>query len=206
MSMTTDMGPAKRRAREAGRAALAGLDAARRAEGSTLISARLGAWDPFVGARTVMVYLPFGSPPDEPQLNELVTLARGMAKTVAAPRIGWNAGTMDAVELSFDEHGEPRTVVRRHGVPEPLPGAGRLIAPGEIDLILVPGLAFDLQGGRVGRGAGFYDRWLGSVPPGPRRATTVGVCFDVQVLADLPMDSHDVRMDAVMTERRLIVP
>jgi 5-formyltetrahydrofolate cyclo-ligase len=71
-------------------------------------------------------------------------------------------------------------------------------APAELspDVILVPGLAFTREGHRLGRGAGFYDRFLGSSPPGTIKA---GICFDFQVVPELPTESHDVRMDLVIT-------
>ena len=65
------------------------------------------------------------------------------------------------------------------GIWEPLPNPSRLVAPDAFDIVLVPGLAFDLDGGRLGRGAGFYDRFLSTLPPTPR---LVGVALDEHVL------------------------
>jgi 5-formyltetrahydrofolate cyclo-ligase len=64
-----------------------------------------------------------------------------------------------------------------------------------LDLILVPGLAFTSEGCRLGRGSGYYDRFLSKIP-----GTTfkVGVCFDFQFLAELPHEPHDVKMDVVV--------
>lgn len=73
------------------------------------------------------------------------------------------------------------------------------VRPEEIDLILVPGLAFDPQGGRLGKGKGFYDRFFGSVPS---RACLVGIAFDWQVVDAIPMESHDRRVDYVLTPNR----
>ncbi len=66
------------------------------------------------------------------------------------------------------------------------------------DLVLVPGLAFDANGSRLGRGRGFYDRWLAAHPT----VVTVGVCFDFQIVPQIPMELHDRRMDFVVTEKR----
>jgi 5-formyltetrahydrofolate cyclo-ligase len=65
----------------------------------------------------------------------------------------------------------------------------------QLDLIVVPGLAFTAKGNRLGRGAGFYDRFLSGIP-----ATTVkvGVCFEFQRVSEVPQESHDVKMDAVV--------
>ncbi|MCX6971383.1 MAG: 5-formyltetrahydrofolate cyclo-ligase [Verrucomicrobia bacterium] len=80
----------------------------------------------------------------------------------------------------------------RFGILEPAaqaPDAGS-----GFDLILVPGLAFDLRGGRLGRGRGFYDRFLSNA-----RGLRVGVCFEDQIVGDVPEEPHDLRMDFVVT-------
>ena len=61
-------------------------------------------------------------------------------------------------------------------------------------MILVPGLAFDLRGGRLGRGRGYYDRFLAGAT-----GLRVGVCFEDQIVADVPLEPHDLRMDFVVT-------
>lgn len=80
----------------------------------------------------------------------------------------------------------------RFGIREPPTGP----TPERLDLIVVPGLAFTPAGYRLGRGAGFYDRFLSAVP-----STTVkiGVCFEFQLMAEIPHESHDARVDSVVT-------
>jgi 5-formyltetrahydrofolate cyclo-ligase len=70
------------------------------------------------------------------------------------------------------------------------------------DLVLVPGLAFDATGARLGRGKGFYDRWLAANPA----VQSLGICFKCQVLKHLPFESHDARVDAIVTEDGILVP
>ena len=65
----------------------------------------------------------------------------------------------------------------------------------QLDLILVPGLAFTSDGERLGRGAGFYDRFLSTIP---LTTIKVGLCFEFQLFSEIPHESHDVRMDAVV--------
>jgi 5-formyltetrahydrofolate cyclo-ligase len=79
---------------------------------------------------------------------------------------------------------------------------GKEIAPEEIDCIMVPGVAFDRNGGRLGNGAGYYDRLFKSV-----RADTalIGVCFESQLVEQVVMDFHDVAMDYVLTEKTMYV-
>jgi 5-formyltetrahydrofolate cyclo-ligase len=69
------------------------------------------------------------------------------------------------------------------------------------DLILVPGLAFDRGGHRLGRGGGYYDRWLASAPA----AFRLGVCFSRQVVEALPRETHDCPVEAVLTENGMVV-
>ncbi len=78
---------------------------------------------------------------------------------------------------------------------------GDKLAP-EPDLILVPGLAFDHQGHRMGRGGGFYDRWLEKYP----KVKKIGLCFSCQLADRVPMEAHDARVDIVVTERGTTVP
>lgn len=76
-----------------------------------------------------------------------------------------------------------------------------IVAPSEMDLILVPGLAFTRDGCRLGRGGGYYDRLLAARAP---HTVVLGVCFDLQIVADLPTEPHDQRVDAVITESGLL--
>ncbi|MBN8709665.1 MAG: 5-formyltetrahydrofolate cyclo-ligase [Verrucomicrobia bacterium 61-8] len=80
------------------------------------------------------------------------------------------------------------------GIQEPKEGD---IAPPP-DLILVPGMAFDLSGGRLGRGKGHYDRWLMGHPKVPR----LGLCFECQIFDAIPLEDHDLKVDSVVTETR----
>ena len=76
-------------------------------------------------------------------------------------------------------------------------GPGRRIAPEELDLIVVPGLAFDRQCGRIGYGKGYYDRLLRQVRP---ETAVLAVAFECQVFPEVPMLPYDVRVDGVITE------
>lgn len=72
-----------------------------------------------------------------------------------------------------------------------------VISSREIDLILVPGVAFDLRGRRLGRGKGFYDRLLAEI-----RGVKCGIAFDEQIAGEIPVEAHDVRMDFILTPTR----
>jgi len=71
------------------------------------------------------------------------------------------------------------------------------VEPSWPDVVIVPGLAFTAGGGRLGQGGGWYDRFLAAVRP---ECTTIGVCFAEQVVDELPLEPHDVRVDVVVTD------
>jgi 5-formyltetrahydrofolate cyclo-ligase len=73
--------------------------------------------------------------------------------------------------------------------------------PARLDVVVVPGTAFTADGRRLGQGGGWYDRFLPAVRPD---CTTIGVGFDPQVVDHLPMESHDVRLDMIVTESGVI--
>jgi 5-formyltetrahydrofolate cyclo-ligase len=86
------------------------------------------------------------------------------------------------------------------GVPQPFAGRHpRRLAPA--DVVVLPGLAFDRMGRRLGRGHGFYDRTFASAEPTP---LLIGACYDFQLLDRVPHGSHDRRVDAIVTESRMI--
>ena len=77
----------------------------------------------------------------------------------------------------------------------PEPTSTDVIPPNEIDLFIVPGIAFDRHGNRLGRGKGFYDKYLaGIIKP------MIGVCFDFQLTDAVPAEKHDIKMDMIITE------
>ncbi|HET6466147.1 MAG TPA: 5-formyltetrahydrofolate cyclo-ligase [Nitrospiria bacterium] len=85
------------------------------------------------------------------------------------------------------------------GIPEPVSGAFRPVGFERMDLFVVPGIAFDPRGNRLGQGAGYYDRLL---TPVAERVPIIGLAFELQLVEALPTDDHDVRMNWVITEKR----
>lgn len=78
----------------------------------------------------------------------------------------------------------------------------KIVRPEDLDLVMVPGTAFDPKGGRMGQGKGYYDRLLARVRPD---APLVAIAFDCQIFDEIPVSAHDVFMDKVLTETREIV-
>ena len=88
--------------------------------------------------------------------------------------------------------------VGQFGIREPADGCAEL-SLNRLDLILAPGIAFDLHGRRLGRGKGFYDQLLAVV-----RGTTCGVAFDQQIVGEIPIEPHDVHLNCILTPTRWI--
>lgn len=106
---------------------------------------------------------------------------------------------VEGTELVFRAYDEKQEYsVSKLGVYEPL--GDDFTDYGMIDLIIVPGVAFDRKMNRLGRGKGFYDRFLPKLP----KATKVGVCFDFQLLTTIPTEKDDIKMDMLVSENELI--
>ena len=96
--------------------------------------------------------------------------------------------------------GEAALAAGAFGIGEPT--GRRFAAYDTIDVAVVPGLAFDAAGNRLGYGQGTYDRLLGALPRGCRK---IGLCFEAQLAPAVPTEPHDIPMDFLLTENRLIV-
>ena len=109
---------------------------------------------------------------------------------------------MEDGELSFFRHREgDGWVAGRFGIREPRPVAGEVGVRGGFDLVVVPGLAFDASGRRLGQGYGCYDRFLAALDG---TAMTVGLAFSWQLVPEVPVDAWDVPVDAVVTEDGIV--
>jgi 5-formyltetrahydrofolate cyclo-ligase len=139
----------------------------------------------------VVAYAPIENEVDP---GAVVAAAVAAGKPVYYPR-----RTSDGLE--FFHSGPEGLAPGWSAVPEPLDGAPLSPAAGEGVVFLVPGIAFDPRGVRLGRGAGCYDRSLARHSPAAR----IGLAYELQVVPALPEAAWDVRMDAVVTEARVLV-
>jgi len=144
-------------------------------------------------ARAVMLYLPL---PHEPDPTRLALHAWEEGKTVLAPKVDWARRDMLAVEIHSMQEG---VVAGKYGVPVPPDGPVR--APERIDLVIVPALAYDRSGGRLGRGGGFYDRFLSELR---EDTVTCGLGFSEQVVDELPTGEHDRPVDILVTDKEVL--
>jgi len=170
------------------------LPAEVRAAAATAIAARVAALPGFAAARTVLLTLPFRG---EWDTRPLVEAALAAGKTVAVPRV--DARTR-MLELHSIERPDRDIVAGFEGVPEPLPDRPR-VPRDAIDFVLVPGVAFDLAGRRLGYGGGYYDRLLPQLPVAVAR---VAGAFELQLVELVPAAPHDVAVDAIVTELRTL--
>jgi 5-formyltetrahydrofolate cyclo-ligase len=171
---------------------LVSLCAAEREEKSGKIRAFLAEAEFWPSLSAVAAFLPL---PDEPDLVPLLRQALGEGKTLFLPRIdGANLVFHTAASL------EKNLLLHAYGMPEPSPRLppADWAAAGERILFLVPGLAFDRRGGRLGRGKGFYDRFFrnftGSLP------LVLGTAFSRQVVERVPSGGADFPMKGLVTE------
>lgn len=168
---------------------LSAMELDERATLSARVCERVSAMDGFASARTVLMY---ASLPGEVDLDPLMRLALGRGVRVCVPRVDWSSGMMvPALVSNLDED----LVAGRYSVRSP-GGWCPEIALSALEMVLVPGLAFDRCGGRLGRGAGFYDRLLG----GGIECPAVGVCFARQIVGRVPTEAHDRAMDRLVCE------
>jgi len=144
---------------------------------------------------TLMVFLSFGS--------EVIT--DGLIE------LGWDAGKRIVVPLCRPESrvltpcligGFDELETGHYGIREPKADRLRVVPPEEIDAVLVPAVAFDRRGYRVGYGGGYYDRFLPKAP----QAVTIGAVFACQIVPEVPRDRYDVQVERIVTEEGIIIP
>ncbi len=172
------------------RDALAG---AQRLAAGEALRARLTALPVVAAAGTILCFASFRS---EVDTTPLIAWWLARDTVVALPRIV-GAHHMEAFAVT-----DPRRdlIAGRWDIPEPRPGLP-LVEPATIDVVIVPGSAFDRAGGRLGYGGGFYDTFLARLRPDARR---IGIGFDLQVVEHVPREPHDLCVDVIVTETRAI--
>ena len=169
--------------RRAIRANIRSLSADERAEAARLIVAEIESDPRFVAARTVAAFMPLG---DEPPLREAVE-RWAAEKRVVVPRIEGN-------QMRFFDFCAEQMASGAFGIEEPQSTAE--CPPELIEVMVVPGVAFTAEGARMGRGRGYYDRYLGV--PAAARIYKIGTCFACQLVEQLIVEPHDVLMDRVV--------
>ena len=154
---------------------------------------RLQELPEFQQARTMMIYLPL---PEEVDVTPLALRGWQQDKIVAAPKVSWDARHMLPIQITSLETG---IVSLRGKLREP--ADGEPLSLDALDLVVVPAVAFDRKGNRLGRGGGFYDRFLAS----PEfHGVAVGIAFKEQLVEELPVTDNDVAVHIVVTDEEVL--
>ena len=161
-----------------------------KARKSAIIKARLFNEEEYKKARVVMFYV---SLQDEVDTLSMIDEALKAGKRIAVPVILKEEKRLIAGEI----HNRLEDLESQHfGIYQPRQDRVKEVPLDDIDLIVVPGVAFDRKNIRLGRGHGYYDRFLSGLP---KRTKTIGLAFDFQVLEDLPQDPHDVPVSKIVS-------
>lgn len=180
-----------------------GLSVEQRDIWSVLVCRQAWTWLTGEGASALLAYAPFRS---ELDCRPLITEAWAEGYEVLLPRVIRGSGTLSLHSVRSWEDLAPGA----YGIPEPITrssdsaDSGVCSIPGIPDAVFVPGLAFDLRGGRLGYGQGYYDRlraeWEAALPGSAVRPLWVGLAYGVQVVPEVPLEEHDALMDLLITE------
>lgn len=151
---------------------------------SLTVVERLKANSQFSHARTLFIYSSLSDEVDTTTLLDSLALC---GKTVVLPKV------VDAENMELRLYTDREDLaVGSYGIMEPT--GKQFTALHDIDVAVVPGMAFDRNGHRLGRGKGYYDRMLAQMP----QAYKIGICFDFQLMENIPHDTHDISMDEVI--------
>ncbi len=153
------------------------------------IEKRLFSIAEFQSARTVLFYASFRS---EVETHDMVRRALADRKKVVLPRVKGKELELFQIK-DFDRDVKPG----KWDIPEPY--GGKQTEPEQVQFIVVPGAAFDQRGNRLGYGAGFYDKLLKAY-----QGATAALAFEFQIVPNVPADPHDVPVQKIVTEKRVI--
>jgi 5-formyltetrahydrofolate cyclo-ligase len=188
----TDSKPNKSTIRKHLREVLAAMPQGLRHAKSLAACALVTASPEFEAARVIMLYV---STSDEVDTASIALRAWQSGKTVVVPKVSWDQRRMLPVEISSLNTGMTTT---GPGVREPV--AGKPMPVDFIDMVIVPGLGFTSTGYRIGRGMGFYDRFLAQAG---FVGVSCGLAFAEQLIDDLPVLDHDVPLSMLATDQSL---
>ncbi|WP_176461832.1 5-formyltetrahydrofolate cyclo-ligase [Anaeromicrobium sediminis] len=151
--------------------------------------------DLFKKSKSIMVYMDFRN---EVQTDELINY---MLKQDKRPIIPISVPSTKELILSELKNPEEDLEEGTYGVLEPKKDKIRPFDPNDLDLILVPGVAFDTSGYRLGYGAGYYDRFISSLK---KKVPTIALSFDLQLIEKVPINEFDQKLDYILTESKII--
>lgn len=164
-------------------------------EKSKMIFNRLREFDPYKTAKNIMVYIDFRNEvKTDFIIDDLIASNKKVIIPICVPK------TKDLI-LSQLLDPAKELAEGTFGVLEPKKEYIRKVDPASIDLVIVPGVAFDRQGYRIGYGAGYYDRFFQKLP---KPVPSVAIAFDLQIIDKVPADDFDYPVDYIITETETI--
>lgn len=168
------------------------MNAVEREEKSARIAARVASLGTFEKAKHVLVFL---SMPDEIQTGRILETAWELGKSVYVPLVNRGEPDLQLGQL------KPGDVLDKGpmGIPQPRISSQDLSSPELLDCLLLPGLAFDGEGARIGYGAGYFDRFLKKTT-----AARIALAFDFQILESVPQTENDEAVEWIVTESRVV--
>jgi len=161
-------------------------------EWSEKIEKRLFTLQEYVDADAVMFYVSYNS---EVYTHDMIKKALKVKKKVVVPLSDTGNKDIIPIEIKGFDAFKPGA----YGILEPFYHPERVVSKDELDLVVVPGVAFDLEGHRIGHGLGYYDSFLRET-----RGRKIGFAFEFQVVPSLPQEKQDVRVDKIVTEKNVI--
>jgi len=167
-------------------------------EKSSIIINKLIKTKEFENSKLIMCYMDFRN---EVRTDELIRKCLEMGKKVAVPLVLNSAEgerEMMACEVrDFEKEMKPGA----YGILEPVRELVCDVWPEDIDLVVVPGVAFDERKYRIGYGAGYYDRFFRMTREDCKK---IAIAFELQIVDKIPYEEHDVKLDMIITEKRII--
>jgi len=160
-----------------------------------VIENRLFEFANFLESKIVLLYM---NAENEVVTENIIKRAYEFNKIVVLPAFDANSATMKLMKV--DNPGKD-LVMGPRGILEPDPSKCKTVPLDCIDIAIVPGIAMDEKGGRIGSGHGYYDRIIPDLPMTTRK---VGLVFEGQLVPQVPMESHDKHVDIIITEKRVI--
>jgi 5-formyltetrahydrofolate cyclo-ligase len=172
-----------------------GVSEKQRAERTKAIESRLFGFANFLEARIVLLYIDGDY---EVRTKTILKRAYDFNKIVVLP--AFDAERLKVTTLKVD-HPDKDLSTGPRGVAQPNPARCKPVPLQKIDIAIIPGLAFDEKGARIGSGRGYYDRFIPDLPPTTRK---VALAFEEQIVPQVPTESHDKHVDIIITDKRII--
>ncbi len=170
------------------------LDTKTRQVKSSLVTERLLLLPAFLQAKSIFFFVSFRS---EVSTISLIKEALRMGKRVALPRVERKHRALDLYEITDMSEIAPGCM----GIPEPPAAEERKRGINDMDLVIMPGAAFDASGNRLGYGGSYYDRLLAGLD---KKIPLVAIAYDEQIQDSIPAESHDIRVNIIVTDKRVV--